>query len=46
MAKNLGFLFFFLNNEKQSNGYFENAKDVDPEYIPSLIGKVSGLGVN
>ena len=35
-----GYYFFFLNEVKQAAGYFDNARDTDPTYIPCLVGKV------
>jgi RNA polymerase-associated protein CTR9 len=34
-----GYLFFYENDLDQSNNYFDNAKETDPNYVPCIFGR-------
>lgn len=35
-----GFYYFYQNEIRQSSDYFENAKETDMSFMPSIIGRV------
>jgi len=34
-----GYLFFYENELEQSNNYFDNAKETDPNFVPCIFGR-------
>lgn len=35
-----GYYYFYQNEIRQSSDYFENAKETDMSFVPSIIGRV------
>ncbi len=35
-----GFYYFYQNEIRQSSDYFENAKETDMSFVPSIVGRV------